>query len=209
MPVNITTIGGGAGTFAVLSSLKQHADFNISAIVSVADSGGTAGQIRDQFGILPPGDIRRSIVALAEDTETVRRLFEYRFDEEGTIGGNKIGNILLAALTDITGDFERGVEICSRMFRTRGRVIPVTLEDVHLGVTLEDGTEIIGEKYIDISESNPGSRSHNPSLSISRAFLTGAGTVNPRASEAIRFSDYVIIGPGDLYTSIVANLLCA
>ncbi len=94
------------------------------------------------------------------------------------------------------------------MFRVRGKVIPVTLEDIHIGVRFEDGTEIVGEKYIDISEKNPFERAHNPSLAITEAFLTGPGRLNPRAREAIMNSDYIIIGPGDLYTSIVPNLLC-
>lgn len=106
MTVNITTIGGGAGTFGVLSGLKRNPDFRLAAIVSVADSGGTAGYLRDAFGILPPGDFRRSLVALAEDTDTVRRLFEYQFTDESPIGSNKLGNLLITALTDITGSFE-------------------------------------------------------------------------------------------------------
>jgi uncharacterized cofD-like protein len=208
MSINITTIGGGAGTFGVLSGLKRNSDFRLAAIVSVADSGGTTGYLRDTFGILPPGDFRRSLVALAEDTETTRRLFEYQFADESPIGSNKIGNLLITALVDLTGSFEGGLAAASRMFRVRGKVIPVTLEDVHIGVRFEDGTEIVGEKYIDISEKNPFERSHDPSLAITDAFLTGPGRLNPRAREAIMNSDYVIIGPGDLYTSIVPNLLC-
>lgn len=207
MTVNITTIGGGAGTFGVLSSLKRNPEFRMAAIVSVVDSGGTAGYLRDMFGILPPGDFRRSLVALAEDTDTVRKLFEYRFEDESPIGGNKLGNLLITALTDITGSFEGALDTASRMLRVRGRVIPVTLEDVHIGVRFEDGTEIVGEKYIDISEKNIMERSHDPSLTITDAFLTGPGRINPRAREAIMNSDYVIIGPGDLYTSLVPALL--
>ena len=201
MKCNITTIGGGTGTFNVLSGLGRNRQLNLAAIVSVADSGGSTGELRDEFGILPPGDIRRAIVALAEDTEVVRRLFEYRFKEGRSIGGHTIGNLLLTALSDIMGDFERGIEELSEMFNVHGKVIPVTLENVSLGVTLENGDCILGESQIDVPR-------HEVSSPIRNAFLLGEGPLNPRAREAIENSDFVIIGPGDLYTSIVPNLLC-
>ncbi len=202
MKCNITTIGGGTGTFHVLSGLGRNQNLNLAAIVSVADSGGSTGELRDEFGILPPGDVRRAIVALAEDTEVVRRLFEYRFKEGRSIAGHTIGNLLLTALSDIMGDFERGIEELSEMFNVRGKVIPVTLDNVSLGVILENGERVVGETHIDIP-------SHDANIPIRDAFLLGGGRLNPRAREAIENSDYVIIGPGDLYTSIVPNLLCA
>ncbi len=198
---NITTIGGGTGTFNVLSGLGKDRRLNLAAIVTVADSGGSTGELRDEFGILPPGDARRAIVALAEDTEVVRRLFEYRFKEGRRIAGHTVGNLLLTALTDIMGDFERGIEELSEMFNVHGKVIPVTLDNVSLGVTLENGERILGETDIDVPK-------HDGSIPIRDAFLLGGGYLNPRAKEAIENSDYVIIGPGDLYTSIVPNLLC-
>ncbi len=201
MKCNITTIGGGTGTFNVLSGLGKNRQLNLAAIVSVADTGGSTGELRDEFGILPPGDVRRAIVALAEDTDVVRRLFEYRFKIGRRIAGHTVGNLLLTALSDITGDFERGIEELSTMFNVHGKVIPVTLDDVHLGVTLENGERIIGETDIDIPK-------HDASIPIRDAFLLGGGRLNPRAREAIENSDYVIIGPGDLYTSIIPNLLC-
>lgn len=209
MPTNIVTIWGGTGNFNVLTWLKKHQSYNITSIVSVADSGGKTGEIRDKYGILPPGDIRGAITALAWDTAMVRKLFEYKFDEEGVIGGNKIGNILLTALVDIEKDYEKWVEAMCVMFDVRGRVIPVTLENIHLWVRFEDGTEIIGEKYIDVSEKNNFARSHNLDQNIVDAWLVGnEGNLNPRAAEAILNADYIIIGPGDLYTTIVPNLLC-
>ena len=201
MKCNITTIGGGTGTFNVLSGLGKNTRLNLAAIVTVADSGGSTGELRDEFGILPPGDVRRAIVALAEDTEVVRRLFEYRFKEGRSIAGHTIGNLLLTALSDIMGDFERGIEELSEMFNVHGKVIPVTLDNVSLGVTLENGDQIVGETHIDIPK-------HDATIPIRDAFLLGGGCLNPRAKEAIENSDYVIIGPGDLYTSIVPNLLC-
>ena len=201
MKSNITTIGGGTGTFNVLSGLGKNRKLNLAAIVTVADSGGSTGELRDEFGILPPGDIRRAIVALSEDTEVVRRLFEYRFKEGRRIAGHTVGNLLLTALSDIMGDFERGIEELCTMFDVRGKVIPVTLDNVHLGVTLENGERIVGESEIDVPR-------HDANVPIRDAFLIGGGRLNPRAREAILNSDFVIIGPGDLYTSIIPNLLC-
>ena len=198
---NITTIGGGTGTFNVLSGLSRKSDLNLAAIVTAADSGGSTGELRDEFGILPPGDVRRAIVALAEDTEVVRRLFEYRFKEGKRIAGHTVGNLLLTALSDIMGDFERGIEELCTMFDVRGKVIPVTLDNVHLGVTLENGERIVGESEIDVPR-------HDANVPIRDAFLIGGGRLNPRAREAILHSDFVSIGPGDLYTSIIPNLLC-
>jgi uncharacterized cofD-like protein len=206
---NIVAIGGGAGTFNVLYGLKAHLDYDISAIISVADNGGTTGLIRDKYGILPPGDMRRAIAALAGNTDIVRKLFEYSFKwEEGVIGSNKVGNILLTALVDICGgDFEKAIATMEVMFDVRGHVIPVTLEDVHLAVRFEDGVEVIGEKNIDVSDKNILERSHNIDQNITDAWLIGEGNINPRARTAIIEADYIIIGPGDLYTSIVPNLL--
>ncbi|MFA5917366.1 MAG: gluconeogenesis factor YvcK family protein [Candidatus Gracilibacteria bacterium] len=209
---NITVIGGGAGSFNVLYGLKKvfsREERDLRAIIAMTDSGGTTGEIRDKYGVLPPGDIRRAVAALARDTGFVRKLFEYRFSQEyGVIGGNKIGNILLTALADIKGSFESGLDEACKMFDTEGQVIPVTLEDVHLGVKFEDGTEIIGEKNIDVSDKNDFERTHNTNQNIIDAFLVGGiGNLNPRARESILTSDIIIIGPGDFYTSIIPNLL--
>lgn len=201
MPTNVTTIGGGTGTFNVLFGLKKNKRLNLAAIVSVADSGGSTGELRDEFGILPPGDIRRAVLALSEDSDIVRKLFEYRFRSGNRMSGHTVGNLLLTALADIAGDFEAGIEELCEMFDVRGKVIPSTLDDVHLGVRLENGETVIGETNIDVPK-------HDANLAIREAFLIGGGKLNPRAREAILNSDYVIVGPGDLYTSVVPNLLC-
>ena len=198
--MNVTTIGGGTGSVNVLMGLKKIAGLNLAAIVNVADSGGSTGELRDQFGILPPGDVRRALAALAKNTEVVRRLFEHRFARESRVKGHTIGNLLLTGLTEMTGDFEEAIDMLSEMFDVEGKVIPVTLEDSHLQVILEDGSIIIGETNIDIPK-------HNPHLRIVEASLTQPSPLNRRAKEAIENSDYIIIGPGDLYTSIVPNLL--
>lgn len=212
--LNITVIGGWSGTFNVLYGLKAiHTDTleeskHLSAIIAMTDSGGTTGEIRDKYGVLPPGDLRRAVAALARDTGLVRDLFEYKFKwEQGVIGGNKIGNILMTALADITGDFEKGLDEMCRMFDVKGEVLPVTLEDVHLGVRMEDGTEVIGEKNIDVSDKNDFA-THNLDQNVKDAFLVGGdGNLNPRAREAIVQSDVIVIGPGDFYTSVVPALL--
>lgn len=206
--IKITTIGWGAWSFNVLYGLKNHAEYALNSVIWMCDNGGTAGAIRDKYGILPPWDTRRAIAALAKNTWMVRKLFEYKFDESGVIWGNKIGNILLTALTDITGSSEAGIDALAEMFDAQGKVIPVTLEDVHLWVRFDDGVEVIGEKNIDISDTNPWERSHNPDAKITDAFLVwGKWVLNPRAKEVIMNSDYIILWPWDLYTSIIPNLL--
>lgn len=208
---NITVIGWGSGTFNVLYGLKwlkMREDLNLSAIIAMTDSGWTTGRIRDEYGVLPPGDIRRGIAALAKDTGMVRKLFEYKFNEEGVIWGNKIWNILLTALGDIGWSFEAGLDIACKMFEVQWSVIPVTLEDVHLWVRMEDGTEVIWEKNIDVSDTNPGEKTHDANQNVAEAFLVGGEwNLNPRARTALLESDYIILGPGDFYTSIIPNIL--
>jgi len=210
--LNISVIGWGSGTFNVLYWLKNldtSFDLNLAAIIAMTDSGWTTGEIRDKYGVLPPGDIRRWIAALAEDTKFVRQLFEYKFEGESwVIWGNKLWNILLSALERIKWDFNEGLKEAHKMFRVKGKVIPVTLEDIHLWVEFEDGTRIIWEKNIDVSDKNPWEKTHNTDQNITDAFLVGAeGKLNPEAFETIVSSDIVILGPGDFYTSIVPNLL--
>ncbi len=210
--LNISVIGWGSGTFNVLYGLKNvetDFDLNLAAIIAMTDSGWTTGEIRDKYGVLPPGDIRRGIAALAEDTQFVRQLFEYKFEgETGIIGWNKLGNILLTALNDIKGSFDGGLEEAHKMFRVKGKVIPVTLDDVHLWVKFEDGTEVIWEKNIDVSETNPWEKTHNTDQNITDAFLVWwEWILNPKAYDTLVSSDIIILWPGDFYTSIVPNLL--
>ncbi len=210
--INITTIWWGSGTFNVIYGLKKvfpKDERNLATIIAMTDSGGTTGEIRDKYGVLPPGDIRRAICALARDTGIVRKLFEYKFDDEQwVIGWNKIGNILLTALGEIKWSFEAGLIEACKMFDVEWKIIPVTLEDVHLWVEFEDGVKIIWEKNIDVSDKNDFERSHNINQNVVDAFLVWwDGTLNPKAREAILNSDYIILGPGDFYTSIVPNLL--
>ena len=210
--VNITVIGWWSWTFNVLYWLKwllKNEEKNLAAIITMTDSGGTTWEIRDKYGILPPWDIRRAIAALAKDTQLVRQLFEYKFDkEEWTIWANKIGNILLTALNDIKWSFEAWLEAACTMFDVEWKVIPVTLEDVHLWVKFEDWTEVIWEKFIDVSDKNDFERSHNINQNVKEAFLVWENIqLNPKARDAILNSDIIIIWPWDFYTSLVPNLL--
>ncbi len=209
--MKITVIWGGSGTFNVLYGLKTMVtdhDLDLAAIIAMTDSGGTTGEIRDKYGVLPPGDIRRGVAALAEDTGFVRDLFEYKFsDETWVIGSNKIWNIILTALGEVKGSFEAGLDEACKMFRVKGQVIPVTLEDVHLGVRMDDGTEVIWEKHIDVSDKNDCA-THDLDQNVKDAFLVGGEwSLNPRAEKAIMDSDIVIVWPGDFYTSVVPCLL--
>ena len=210
--INISVIGWWSWTFNVLYWLKKvelDKEKNLAAIIAMTDSGGTTWYIRDKYWVLPPWDIRRWIAALAENTWFVRKLFEYKFDwEEWVIWWNKIGNILLTALNDITWSFEAGLDEACKMFRVKGKVIPVTLEDVHLWVRFEDGTEVIWEKNIDVSSKNSEEKTHNVDQNIVDAFLVwGEWKINPKAYDTLVSSDIIIIWPGDFYTSIVPNLL--
>lgn len=209
---NITVIWWWSWSFNVLYWLKKvfsEEERNLSAIVTMTDSGWKTWEIRDKYWVLPPWDIRRAIAALARDTWFVRKLFEYKFDwETWVIGGNKIGNILLTVLWDIAWNFENWLKKACEMFDTEWEIIPVTLEDVHLWVIFDDWTEIIWEKYIDVSDKNDFERTHDINQNVKKAFLVWEKLqANPKALEAILNSDIIIIGPGDFYTSLVPNLL--
>lgn len=194
----IVVVGGGTGTFTVLSALKKY-PVELAAVVSMADDGGSTGMLRDELGVLPPGDIRRALVALAESSQTLRDLFNYRF-ENGTLNGHSFGNLFLTAIHKITGDFPVAVEEASKILRIKGKVIPVTLDNVRLSARLLDGTVIKGEANIDI----PRSTTRAP---IETVWLTPKADANPKAVHALRTADLIVIGPGDLYTSIIPNFL--
>ena len=195
----VVVIGGGTGVFTVLSGLKRY-PLELSAVISMADDGGSTGVLREEFGILPPGDVRRALVALSSSGDRLLAdLFSYRF-EEGGLKGHSFGNIMLTALERITGSFESAVEEAGRILGAGGRVIPVTLSNVQLVAKLEDGSVIRGETNIDIPK-------HDPRLKIAEVFLRPEALANERATEAIKSADLVVIGPGDLYTSVVPNLL--
>jgi len=195
---NIVTIGGGTGSFTLLSGLKKY-PVNISAIVSMADDGGSTGRLRDELGVLPPGDVRQCLVALSDSTQDLRDLMNYRF-EKGELKGHNFGNIFLSALEKTQGGFLRGVEEVSKILNVRGEVIPVSSQDMHLNIQLKNKKVIVGEKQLD----------HNNdvrNIGIEKVYLRPRVKANKKAITAIKNADMIVIGPGDHYGSIVPNLL--
>ncbi len=195
----VIVIGGGTGTYNVLNGLKEHEDIELVAIVSMSDDGGSTGRLRDEYGVLPPGDVRRCLVALSESTELMKRLFEYRFDRGG-LNGHSFGNILLTTLKEILGDDGLAIKEASKLLKVKGKVLPVTLDSVRLCAELEDKKIIAGETNIDIPK-------HNPELKINKVFLEPYAKANPDILKEILEAEVIVLGPGDLYTSIVPNLL--
>jgi len=191
--VKITVIGGGTGSFTMLSALKKHTK-QIAAVVNMADDGGSTGVLRDELGTLPPGDVRQCLVALS-DSPKIRDLFDYRF-EEGTLQGHSFGNILLTALEKVTGSFSEAVATASDILRIDGTVIPATLDDVRLKMEWEETSLILqGERLIDADHFKYDPRK-------AKLSLVPEPDANPMAIEAIIRADIIVISPGDLYTSL-------
>lgn len=193
----ITIIGGGTGNFVVLRGLKKY-DVDLTAIVSMADDGGSTGILRDDLGVLPPGDVRQCLVALSDSSRLMRSLMNYRF-ENGNLGGHSFGNLLLSALEKVTGSFEKAVEEAARILYIKGRVLPVTIHQTRLKMILNNRKILEGEREIYLSqEIDEGYKS---------IYLEPYPKVNPRVITEIQNSDLIVIGPGGLHTSIIPNLL--
>ncbi|OGI95228.1 hypothetical protein A2917_01080 [Candidatus Nomurabacteria bacterium RIFCSPLOWO2_01_FULL_42_17] len=195
---NIVTVGGGTGSYTVLSGLKNLEDVSLTALVSMADDGGSTGVLRDELGVLPPGDVRQCLVALSENSNVVRELMNYRFSE-GTLTGHSFGNIFLATLEKVTGDFVKGVEVASEILKVKGNVVPVTKNKAQLSVLLSDGTLIEGENKINHSDLQ--------SVGIKKVFYKNNVELNENARLAIKNADYIILGPGNYYCSVIPNLI--
>lgn len=204
--LNFVAIGGGNGLSTLLSGLKRFVDAgedepvwidNLSAIVAVTDDGGSSGRLRDELQMLPPGDIRNCMVAMSEDSATISKLFQHRFRGDGDLGGHSFGNIFLAALTEITGDFAEAVKLSSEILASCGHIYPATVSDVRLAAELSNGTTVRGETKI----------SHVGTM-ITRLFLEPPDCKPmPDALAAIHDADVISIGPGSLFTSLLPPIL--
>jgi uncharacterized cofD-like protein len=201
----LVAIGGGTGLSTLLAGLKRRVGKiedevwieNLSAIVTVSDDGGSSGRLRDELQMLPPGDIRNCMIALSEDSTLLSRLFRYRFRGDGELGGHSFGNLFLAALTEVTGDFTEAIKLSSEVLASKGHIFPATISDVRLVAELEDGTMVRGETQISASK-----------VPIHRLRLEPEQCLPlPEALKAIRAADIITVGPGSLYTSILPNLL--
>jgi uncharacterized cofD-like protein len=190
---HIAALGGGTGLSSLLRGLKRRS-LDITAIVTVADDGGSSGRLRRELGVLPPGDIRNCLVALAEDESLMGRLFQHRF-EGGDLTGHSFGNLFLAALTDLTGNFDLAIQECSRVLKIRGSVLPSTLAQISLWAERADGSRICGESAI-TSGDGP----------CRRVWLEPEPVAHPPSLEAIADADLVLLGPGSLFTSVLPHL---
>jgi uncharacterized cofD-like protein len=197
----IVVVGGGTGTFTVLRGIKQY-PLDITAVVSTFDSGGSTGVLRDEFGMLPSGDMRRCLVALAPDSEntTLRDLFNYRYPGGGSLRDHSFGNLFLLALTAVTGSEVSAIKRAAELLKCRGQVLPVSTDHTKLCATLDNGRIIKGETNIDIPK-------HDGNIRIRKVFLKPRSFIFSEAYAALRAADLIVIGPGDLYSSIIPNLL--
>ena len=204
--LNLVALGGGTGLSTLLAGLKRlvgdHSSSNLwisnlSAVVTVSDDGGSSGRLRDELQMLPPGDIRNCMIALSEDSNLLSRLFRYRFRGQGELGGHSFGNLFLAALTEVTGDFTEAVRLSSEVLASKGHIYPATISDVRLAAELEDGSIVRGETQISASRAPIRRLRLEPEQCLPL----------PETLKAIRAADVITVGPGSLYTSILPNLL--
>lgn len=200
---SVVVIGGGTGIYPVLRGLKKYRDIDITAIITMADSGGSTGRLRDDFGQMPVGDVRMALAALSADIdnhdELLRELFLYRFNKGEGLDGHNLGNLLLVALTDMLGSELEAVKVASRILRIRGKVLPVTEQRINIVAEYDDGVVIEGEHQID--EPSKDRFEHH----IAKLSSKPEAKITREAQKAIEGADLVLLGPGDLYSSLLAN----
>jgi uncharacterized cofD-like protein len=204
----VVALGGGTGLSTLLRGLKKYTG-NLTAIVTVADDGGSSGRLRKEYRILPPGDFRQCITALADVEPLMTTLFQHRF-KEGSLNGHSFGNLFIMAMAEITGDFEHAIRESGRVLAVRGQIVPSTLRDVTLIAEMADGETRIGESSIPHANGNDDGDGHGgvaTATAIKRVFLQPESTINPEAEEAILNAEMITVGPGSLYTSILPNLV--
>jgi uncharacterized cofD-like protein len=207
----VVALGGGTGLSTLLRGLKKYTG-NLTAIVTVADDGGSSGRLRKEYRILPPGDFRQCITALADVEPLMTTLFQHRFTE-GSLNGHSFGNLFIMAMAEITGDFEHAIRESGRVLAVRGQIVPSTLRDVTLIAEMVDGETRIGESSIPQPNGHPaeaesgGGAGVATATAIKRVFLQPEPTINPEAEEAILNAELITVGPGSLYTSILPNLV--
>lgn len=197
---NVVVIGGGTGSTIVLKGLKKYDEFNLFSIVPMGDSGGSSGRLREDFGVLSAGEIRQRLIALA-DEQNGRDFIEFldhRFEKGNGLKGHNFGNILITGLSEFYSSQEKAVESLSKMFNIKGKIIPSTWEKFELVAEYKSGSKIVGEHFIDESSEESG---------IVKLYTQPSVKANPQAIEAIKNADIIIFGPGDLYTSILHNLV--
>lgn len=195
MNKNVVVMGGGTGLSTLLRGLKKF-PVNITAIVSVSDNGGSTGRLREDFNIPAVGDIRRVIVSLSETESLAQELFNYRFKTNGVLNGHTVGNLILTAASEITGNLSDGIEEMSSLFNLKGKVVPLTEDNVTLMGEMEDGSIVKGEAEITLSEKR-----------IKRVFYEEEPIITPLAIKAIREADYIILSMGSIYTSVIPNII--
>jgi uncharacterized cofD-like protein len=202
--IRIVTIGGGSGQYNLLSGLRDIKKIDITSIVSMVDSGGSTGRLRDEFGVLPPGDALKCILALSPNREYARKILLTKFNKDNRLKGHNAGNMLIAMLAQYAGNFPDGINALGEILNIRGRVLPVTTDRATLVAELTDGRHLYGESTIDLPR---GDRREK----IEKTFLVphhgDSIKVYPPVLEAIAGADFIIVGPGDLYTSIIPNFL--